>query len=393
MALPGDDCMTFRVRGREGAETPRWISRRMAFRSLLHRVSIRNTDAMGASPQYPRLVHIGHGRSGRHLLLRDLGDEAVRRQHHRGDAHRVLERRPRDLHRVDDALLDHIAVVARSRVIALALLQRLDLLHYNGAVLTRVRRDPAYRLFERAAQDREPGRLVAVQLRLLKRRQRVNERHASSRHDAFLDRRPRRLHRVLDPVLALLQLGLGSGADLDDGHAAGQLAQPLLQLLAVPVGRSGFDRDLDRAGPRLNCLGVALAFDDRRLFLRDHYPAGAAEIAQLNAVQLAPQPLADPLTAGDSGQVAQVVLPPVAEAGRLHRANVDSTAQLVHRQRGQRLTVAVVADDEQVLAAALQYLLEHRHDVVDRRQLLVGDQDVCVFDHALHALGVGDEVR
>ena len=42
--------------------------------------------------------------------------------------------------------------------------------------------------------------------------------------------------RVLDAVLLLLQLDLGGRADLDQRHAAGQLRQALLELLAVPVG-------------------------------------------------------------------------------------------------------------------------------------------------------------
>jgi hypothetical protein len=40
---------------------------------------------------------------------------------------------------------------------------------------------------------------------------------------------------VLDAVLLFLQLGLGGSADADDGDAAGQLGQALLQLLAVIV--------------------------------------------------------------------------------------------------------------------------------------------------------------
>ena len=37
-------------------------------------------------------------------------------------------------------------------------------------------------------------------------------------------------------------------------------------------------------------------------------------------------------------------------------------------------------------------LLQHRQDVADRRDLLVGDQDVGLLELGLHALGVGDEV-
>jgi chaperonin GroEL len=45
-------------------------------------------------------------------------------------------------------------------------------------------------------------------------------------------------------VLLLLELHLGGGTDLDDADAAGQLGQPLLQLLAVPVGVGRLDLGL-----------------------------------------------------------------------------------------------------------------------------------------------------
>ena len=63
---------------------------------------------------------------------------------------------------------------------------------------------------------------------------------AAAGQDAFLDRRPRGVQRVLDAGLLLLHLGFAVGADRDDRHAAGELRQPLLQLLAVVVagGRS-----------------------------------------------------------------------------------------------------------------------------------------------------------
>ena len=59
---------------------------------------------------------------------------------------------------------------------------------------------------------------------------------AAAGDDALLDGRPGRRQGVLDAVLLLLELDLGGRADLDDGDAAGQLGQALLELLAVPVG-------------------------------------------------------------------------------------------------------------------------------------------------------------
>ena len=53
------------------------------------------------------------------------------------------------------------------------------------------------------------------------------------------------MQRVFDTGLLFLHFGLGRRTDLDDGNAAGQLGQALLQLLAIVVG--GGLVDLGRA--------------------------------------------------------------------------------------------------------------------------------------------------
>ncbi len=77
--------------------------------------------------------------------------------------------------------------------------------------------------------------------------------------------------------------------------------------------------------------------------------------------------------------------------GALMRQGVDRAAQLVDHQRGQRLAVHVLGDDHQ-RGARICDLLEHRQDIADRRDLLVGDQDVGLVELGLHALLVGGEV-
>ena len=46
-------------------------------------------------------------------------------------------------------------------------------------------------------------------------------------------------------MLLLLELDLGGRPDLDDGDAAGELRQTLLELLTVPVGVGVLDLPLD----------------------------------------------------------------------------------------------------------------------------------------------------
>ena len=73
---------------------------------------------------------------------------------------------------------------------------------------------------------------------------------AAAGHDALFHSGAGGVQSVLDAQLLLLHLSLGGGADLDDGHTAGQLGQTLLQLLLVILGGGGLDltADLSHAG-------------------------------------------------------------------------------------------------------------------------------------------------
>ena len=110
----------------------------------------------------------------------------------------------------------------------------------------------------------------------------MQQRHAAAGHDALLEGGPGGLQRVLDAVLLLLHLGLGGSADLDHRDAAGQLRQPLLQLLAVEVGVGGLDLGLDLLDPALDLLGVTGAVDDGGRVLVDDDLAGPAELRELS---------------------------------------------------------------------------------------------------------------
>ena len=93
--------------------------------------------------------------------------------------------------------------------------------------------------------------LLVVDLELLERRLRADERHAAAGDDALFDGRAGRVERVLDAGLLLLHLGLGRRADLDHRDAADELRQALLELLAVVVAGGVLDlrADLLRCGP------------------------------------------------------------------------------------------------------------------------------------------------
>jgi hypothetical protein len=60
---------------------------------------------------------------------------------------------------------------------------------------------------------------------------------------------------ILNASLLFLHLGFGGRTDLDDGNAAGQLRQPLLQLLAVIVRRGFVDLCAQLLDAAFDCLG------------------------------------------------------------------------------------------------------------------------------------------
>ena len=174
---------------------------------------------------------------------------------------------------------------------------------------------------------------------------------AAAGDDALLDGGLGGADRVLDAVLLLLELDLGGRADLEDGDAAGQLGQALLELLAVVVGVGVLDLGLDLRDAALDVVLVAGALDDGGLVLGDDDLAGLAEQVEGGVLELEADLLGDDLATGEDGDVLQHGLAAVAEAGGLDGDRVERAADLVDHQRGQGLALDVLGDDHERLAA------------------------------------------
>src|SRR5690606_5926756 len=151
----------------------------------------------------------------------------------------------------------------RGRVETLALGQVRDLLGHDAAFETGVDGDLLERRGRGEAHDVGTRGLVSGQLELLESRGgRLDERDATTGDDALLDGGLRVADGVLDAVLALLELDLGGRADLDDGDAAGQLGEALLELLAVVVRVAVLDLGLDLRDAARDLGLVSAALDD-----------------------------------------------------------------------------------------------------------------------------------
>jgi hypothetical protein len=138
---------------------------------------------------------------------------------------------------------------------------------------------------------------------------------AAAGQDAFLDGRAAGVKGVLDTRLLLLHRDFRCGPDLDLRHAAGQLGQTLLELLAVVVAGRVVDLVLQLADAAGDGLVVAGALDDGGVVFVHVDLLGAAELADLDVLELDAELFEDRLPAGEDRDVLEHGLAAIAEPG------------------------------------------------------------------------------
>src|SRR6267154_2363182 len=325
-------------------------------------------------------------------IFLDVGDEGFGSEHEARDGRCVLQRKAGDLGRVDDAHLDHVAVLAGLGVEAeVFFLGVADLADHNGAFMAGVESDLAGRLFESAPHDACTNGFVIVELELLDSGDGAKQRRAAAGDDTFLDSRAGGMHSVFDTGLLFLQFGFGGCADFDDGNAADQLGKAFLQLFLVVVGGGVFDLGADLLHTAFDVRGLAGAFDDRGVVLVDGDLLGAAEVLELHILELDAEVFGDGLAASKSGDVFEHSLAAVAKARGFDGGALQRAAELVYHEGGEGFAFDVLSDDQEGLAH-LGGLLEQREQVLHRADFLFVDEDTDIFENAFHALGIGDEV-
>jgi len=232
------------------------------------------------------------------LGLGEVGDGALGGEEEGRDRGGVLESGARDLGRVDDAGLDHVHPLHLGGIEADALLLVFGAVRDDGAVDARVLGDLADGLLEGALGDLEADLLVVGHLGLVglvEGEGGLDEGDTAAGDDAFLDRGAGGGQGVLHSVLLLLHLDLGRGADVDDGHAAGELGEALLELLAVVVAGGVLDLALDLRDAVLDVLLLAGAVDDGGVVLVHLDGLGGAQLGDGGVLELEPKLLGDDL--------------------------------------------------------------------------------------------------
>src|SRR5208283_4241590 len=155
----------------------------------------------------------------------DLSHESLGGEHEAGDGRGVLQRKAGDLRWIDNAHLDHIAVVARFRVEPIVLvLGFTDFADHDCAFKAGVVRDLASGLFESALHDADADELIAIGLDLVNGGDGAEQGRAAAGNNAFLYGCLGRVHGVFYSSLLFLQLGFSRSANLDPRYTAHELS-------------------------------------------------------------------------------------------------------------------------------------------------------------------------
>src|SRR5690606_3274958 len=143
--------------------------------------------------------------------------------------------------------------------------------------------------------------LLGAHLERIERALRTQERDATAGHDALFHGGTRCMKRIFDPSFLLFHLGFGGGTDLDDGNAADELRQPLLQLLAVVVAGGVVDLRADFSLATLDLVLLAGPIDNGGIILVDLDALGLTQIRARYVREFQTQLLAGRLTTRAAG--------------------------------------------------------------------------------------------
>ena len=136
-----------------------------------------------------------------------------------------------------------------------------------------------------------------------------------------------------------------------------------------------------------------MAFDDGGVFLVADDAARAPKVFERDTVQFPAEFVGDDRPAGQDRNVLEHFLAAITVARRLDCNDVQDASHLVDDQRGKCLAFDVLSDDHDLLAPALDQLLQQWEKFLHGRNLRLSDQDVGLFHLGGHAIRIGDEVR
>src|SRR5690606_13522826 len=153
-----------------------------------------------------------------------------------------------------------------------------------------------------------------------------------------------------------------------------------------------FDLCLDLGNAAFDLSLLASAVNNGGVLLGDLHLLRTAEHFEANVLELDAEVFRDHLATGQDRDVFQHCLAAIAEARSLYGSDLQAATQLVDDERSKSFAFYVFSDDDERLRG-LNDSFEDRQHCLQVRQLLLVEQDVCVFEFSNHLVRVGDEVR
>ena len=339
-------------------------------------------------------THAAHARhaAGSRFVFDQLGDHAVGGEHQAGDGRGVLQCGTGNLGRIEHAHFDHVAVGAVGGVeaeVAGTLDDLFTTTDGSSPALATISRSGCSMARRTILMPASWSWLSPLRVPTRQRGRAAAQRRRRGR--CLLQRRHGWRAARLRRGPSFLHFDFGGGTDLDDGHAAGQLGNALLQLFAVVVAGGFLDLHADLLDAGFDGLLVAGTIDEGGVFLADSTRLAWPRSFRVAFSRVRPVFFGDDDAAGQDGDVFQHGLATVAEARGLDGNGLEDAADVVDHQGGQRFAIDVLGDDQQ-RTTGLGDLLQHRQQVTDVRDLLVEEQDERVVEQGDLLFRVVDEV-
>lgn len=344
--------------------------------------------------------HAAHAttRRSRGLLLGSLDDGDLRSTQEGGDTAGVNQGGTHDLEGVHDTGADHVNILAlRAIESAVEVIGKIvgELANNDAAFKAGILNNSAGRAGDGALDDAHTKLLVEVGwLDLLQAiGGGLEEGGATTGEDAFLNSGASSVQGINDTVLLLANLDLGGTANLDNRNTAGELGKTLLELLLLVVrGRRVGHDTADLLATLGDRVLAAFSVEDDGVLLGDGDRASGAKHVGAQFLQLELELVAENGAVGEDTQITQDALAVVTEPRGLDGGDLKLAAELVQNADGESLALDILSNDDQG-AAESGGGLEGGDDILNGRDLFLGQQDQGPLELDLLGLGVGDEVR
>ncbi|SPY44866.1 Uncharacterised protein [Porphyromonas cangingivalis] len=200
------------------------------------------------------------------------------------------------------------------------------------------------------------------------------------------------MQSIFNACFLLFHFNFSCGAHFDNGNAASQFSNTLLQFFFVVVRSGIFNLLTNLSHTALDCRFIAYAINNDGGVFVDNNTFRLTQIFQSSFFQFQTDLFRDNSTRSQGRDVLQHRFTTVAEARCFNRCNFNDTAHGVHYQSRQGFAFNVFCNDQQWLAG-FRYGFQNWQHFTDVRDFLVSQQNEWAFKFNRASFWFIDEVR